>query len=422
MGDRKRIVVTGIGVIVPNGIGKESFWKSCREGLSGIKLITRFNTEGYSCKIAGEIRDFDPLDYMNTKEFKRSDRFSQLAVACAKLAVEDARLNLEKVSRDRVGVYFGTAIGGMPFAERQHEIFLEKGLGKVSPFLAEALFPGAGSCKIAIALNVKGVNNTLSTGCTAATDAIGQALDALRNGRADVIIAGGAEDPLAPITFGSFCIIKALTTGNGDPAKATKPFDLKRNGFALSEGAGVLVLETLDHALKRDALIYAELVGYGCSCDANHMVQPSPEGVELANAIRLGLEDANVVPEEVDYINAHGTSTLLNDVAETRALKNVFGDLAYCIPVSSIKSSVGHTWGASGAVEAIACVLAIRDQFIPPTINYETADPECDLDYVPNKGRHANVNVVISNNASFGGKNAVLVIRKFKEDYGVSSG
>jgi 3-oxoacyl-[acyl-carrier-protein] synthase II len=412
---KKRIVITGMGVLAPNGIGKETFWQSCKEGRSGIKPITRFDTEGYNSTIAGEIRDFDPLDYMNTKQMKRSDRFSQLAVACAQQAVEDAQLDLDKVSRDRVGVYFGTAIGGMPFAEKQHEIFLEKGLGRVSPFLAEALFPGAGSCKIAISLNLKGVNNTLSTGCTAATDAIGEALDALRSGRADVIIAGGAEDPLAPITFGSFCIIKALTTGNGDPAKATKPFDLKRNGFALSEGAGVLVLETLDHALKRDAMIYAELAGYGCSCDANHMVQPSPDGAELANAIRLGLQDSGIVPEEVDYINAHGTSTRLNDAAETKAIKNVFGDLSYHIPVSSIKSSVGHTWGGSGAVEAIASILAIRDQFIPPTINYEIADPECDLDYVPNKGRQADVNVVISNNASFGGKNAVLVIRKFQD-------
>ena len=412
---KKRVVITGLGVFAPNGIGKETFWQSCKEGRSGIKPITRFSTEGYNCTIAGEIRDFDPLDYMNTKQMKRSDRFSQLSVACAQQAVEDAQLNFDKVARDRVGVFFGTAIGGMPFAERQHEIFLEKGLGRVSPFLAEALFPGAGSCKIAIALKVKGVNNTLSTGCTAGTDAIGQALDALRNGRADVIIAGGAEDPLAPITFGSFCIIKALTTGNGDPTKATKPFDYKRNGFALSEGAGALVLETLDHAHKRGAPIYAELAGYGCSCDANHMVQPSPDGAELANAIRLGLEDADLLPEEVDYINAHGTSTRLNDSAETKAIKNVFGELAYHIPVSSIKSSVGHTWGGSGGVEAVASILAIRDQFIPPTINYETADPECDLDYVPNKGRQVNIDVVISNNASFGGKNAVLVFRKFQE-------
>ena len=413
MEDRKRIVVTGLGVVAPNGIGKEVFWRSCKEGRSGIKLITRFNTEGYSSTIAGEIRDFDPLDYMNTKQVKRSDRFAQLAVASAHLAVEDAHLNLEKIPKHRVGVYFGSAMGGMPFAEMQHEIFLEKGLRRVSPFLAESLFPGAASCKIAIELNLKGINNTLSTGCTAGTDAIGQALDALRNGRADVILAGGTEDPLGPITFGSFCIIKALTTSNGDPGKATKPFDLKRNGFALSEGAGTLVLETLDHAIKRDARIYAELSGYGCSCDANHMVQPSPDGVELANAIKLALEDARVVPEEVDYVNAHGTSTALNDAAETKALKKAFGELAYCIPISSIKSTVGHTWGASGAVEAIASVLTIRDQFIPPTINYDTADPECDLDYVPNKGRHANVNVIISNNASFGGKNSVLVIKKF---------
>jgi len=411
---KKRVVVTGLGIIAPTGIGKEAFWQACKEGRSGIKQITRFNTEGYISKIAGEVHDFDPLDYMNSKKAKRSDRFTQFAVVSAKLAIDDAHLNLEKVSKERVGVFFGAAMGGMPFAEMQHQIFLEKGIRRVSPFLAESLFPGAASCKIAIEFGLKGINNTLSTGCTAGTDAIGQALDALRSGRADIIIAGGTEDTLGPLTFASFCIIKALTPSNGNPAKATKPFDLNRNGFALSEGSAALVLETLDHALKRDAHIYAELTGYGCSCDAYHMVQPSPEGAELARAIKLALDDDNILPEEVDYINAHGTSTVLNDAAETKAIKNVFGELAYFIPVSSIKSSVGHTWGASGAVEAIASILAIRDQFIPPTINYETADPECDLDYVPNKGRHAKVDVVISNNASFGGKNAVLVMKKFR--------
>lgn len=414
MEKKKRVVVTGLGIIVPNGIGKEAFWEACKLGKSGIKRITRFNAESYSCRIAGEITNFDPLDFMDAKAVKRSDRFSHLAVASSKMAVEDAELDLERIPNDRVGVYFGAAMGGMPFAEMQHEIFLEKGLGKVSPFLAESLFPGAAACKIAIALHVKGINNTLSTGCTASTDAIGQALDALRNGRADIIVAGGTEDPLGPITFGSFCIIKALTTSNDKPEKATKPFDLNRNGFALSEGSGTLILETLDHAVRRGAKIYAELAGYGCSCDANHMVRPSPDGAELASAIRLAISDAGMVPEEIDYINAHGTSTLLNDPAETNAIKNVFGELAYYIPVSSIKSTLGHTWGASGAVEAIASILAIQDQFIPPTINYETADPECDLDYVPNKGRHANINGVISNNSSFGGKNSVLVIRKFK--------
>jgi 3-oxoacyl-[acyl-carrier-protein] synthase II len=414
MDKKKRVVVTGIGIIAPTGIGKGEFWESCKLGRSGIKPITRFNAEGYSCRIAGEISGFDPLDFMDSKAAKRSDRFSHLAVASAKLAVEDAGLNLDSIPKDRVGVYFGAAMGGMPFAEMQHEIFLEKGLGRVSPFLAESLFPGAAACKIAIALNVKGINNTLSTGCTASTDAIGQALDALRIGRADIIIAGGTEDPLGPITFGSFCIIKALTTTNDKPEKATKPFDLNRNGFALSEGSGTLILETLDHAVRRGAHIYAELAGYGCSCDAGHMVRPSPDGAELAGAIRLAISDAGMVPEEIDYINAHGTSTLLNDPAETKAIKNVFGELAYYIPVSSIKSAVGHTWGASGAVEAIASILAIHDQFIPPTINYETADPACDLDYVPNKGRHADLNGVISNNASFGGKNSVLAIKKFR--------
>ena len=412
---KKRVVVTGLGIVAPTGIGKEAFWQACKEGRSGIKHITRFDTEGYISKIAGEVRDFDPLDYMNSKKVKRSDRFTQFAVVSSKLAVEDANLNLEKVCKERVGVFFGAAMGGMPFAEMQHQVFLEKGIRRVSPFLAESLFPGAASCHIAIELGAKGINNTLSTGCTSGTDAIGLALDTLRSGRADVIIAGGTEDTLGPLTFASFCIIKALTPSNGDPTTATKPFDLNRNGFAFSEGSGALVLETLDHALKRDAHIYAELVGYGCSCDAHHMVRPSPDGAELATAIRLALDDGDLLPEEVDYINAHGTSTSLNDVAETKAIKQVFGELAYLIPISSIKSSVGHTSGASGAVEAIASILTIQDQFIPPTINYETADPDCDLDYVPNKGRQAKVDVVISNNASFRGKNAVLVMKKYMQ-------
>ena len=416
---KRRVVITGLGIISPTGTGKETFWQACKEGRSGVKSITRFNTEGYSSKIAGEVRDFDPLDYMSPKKAKRSDRFTQFAIASAKMAIEDSHLNLEKVFKDRIGVFFGAAMGGMPFAEMQHSIFVEKGLKRVSPFLAESIFPGATSCQIAIELDLKGINNTISTGCSSGADAIGQALDALRSERADIIIAGGTEDPLGPLTFASFCVIKALTTSNGEPEKATKPFDLKRNGFALSEGAGALVLETLEHAEKRGAKIYAELAGYGCSCDAYHMVQPSPDGVELGNAIKHALNDAQIIPDDVDYINAHGTSTVLNDVAETKAIKSVFGELAYFIPISSIKSSIGHTWGAAGAVEAIASVLAIQDQFIPPTINYETADPECDLDYVPNKGRHARVDVIISNSASFGGKNSVLVIRKFQEDYGV---
>jgi 3-oxoacyl-[acyl-carrier-protein] synthase II len=410
---KTRVVITGLGVVAPTGIGKEAFWGACKEGRSGIRSISRFDTEGFPCKIGGEVRGFDPLDYMAPKQAKRSDRFSQFAIASAKMAVEDGGLDLQKTPKDRIGVYFGAAMGGMSFAEMQHSIFMEKGLKRVSPFLAETIFPGATSCHIAIDLGAKGINETISTGCSSGTDAIGQALDAIRNGRADIMIAGGTEDPLAPLTFASFCVIKALTTSNGEPEKATKPFDLNRNGFALSEGAGALVLESLDHAEKRGASIYAELAGYGCSCDAYHMVHPSPDGMELSTAMRLALEDANVRSEDVDYINAHGTSTVLGDAAETKAIKRVFGERAYHIPISSIKSGTGHVWGAAGALESIACVLAIQDRFIPPTTNYETPDPECDLDYVPNEGRAANLDLVVSNSSSFGGKNSVLVVSRF---------
>jgi 3-oxoacyl-[acyl-carrier-protein] synthase II len=409
------VVITGLGVVAPTGIGKSAFWDACKQGRSGIGPITRFDTDGYNSKIAGEVRDFDPLDYMAPKKAKRSDRFTHFAIASAKMAVEDARLDPEKLCKERIGVYFGTAMGGMPFAELQHSIFMEKGIGRVSPFLAETIFPGATSSHIAIEFDVRGVNGTISRGCSSGSEAIGQALDSIRIGRADAIIAGGTEDPLGPLTFGSFCIIKALATTNHEPQKATRPFDMNRNGFALSEGAGTLILESLEHAEKRGARIYAELKGYGCSCDAYHMVHPGPDGTELGNAMKLALRDANLGPEEVDYINAHGTATVLNDIAETKAIKQVFGERAYRIPISSIKSSVGHTWGAAGAVESIASVLAIHDRFIPPTINYETRDPECDLDYVPNEGRTADLNLVVSNSSSFGGKNSVLVISRFED-------
>jgi 3-oxoacyl-[acyl-carrier-protein] synthase II len=417
MGDRRRVVITGLGVIAPTGIGKDVFWQSCKEGKSGIKPITRFNPEGYDCRIAGEINNFDPLDYMDPKKAKRSDRFAHFAIASARMAISDAQLNLDKIEKDRVGVFYGAAMGGMPYAENQHVIFMEKGIKRVSPYLAETIFPGAASCHIGLEFGFRGVNGTLSTGCSSGTDAIGHALDAIRCGRADIIIAGGTEDPLGPLTFASFVVIRALTRSNDEPEKATKPFDLNRDGFALSEGAGSLVLEELGHAIKRGAKIYAEIGGYGSSCDAYHMVQPSPDGSGMSVAIKSALRDADITTDEVDFIKAHGTSTTLNDVSETRAIKTAFGERAYHIPVSSIKSGLGHTWGASGAIEAAACTMAIQDQFLPPTINYETPDPQCDLDYVPNKGRAASVEVVITNSASFGGKNSSLLIRKYYDTY-----
>lgn len=417
MNNGRRVVVTGLGVIAPTGIGKDAFWQSCRDGRSGIRTITRFNSDGYDCKIAGEVDNFDPLDYMDPKKAKRSDRFAHFAIASAQMAISDAQLNLDKIEKDRVGVFYGAAMGGMPYAEMQHVIFMEKGLKRVSPYLAETIFPGAASCHIALEFGLRGINVTLSTGCSSGTDAIGHALDAIRSGRADIIIAGGTEDPLGPLTFASFVVIRALTRANDEPEKATKPFDLKRDGFALSEGAGCLVLEDLGHALKRGAKIYGEIAGYSSSCDAFHMVQPSPDGVGMSIAIKSAMRDAEITISDVDLIKAHGTSTTLNDVSETKAIKTVFGERAYRTPICSIKSSLGHTWGASGAIEAVACIMAIQDQFIPPTINYETPDPECDLDYVPNKGRYTRVEVVVSNSASFGGKNSSLVIRKYENHY-----
>jgi 3-oxoacyl-[acyl-carrier-protein] synthase II len=410
---KKRVVITGLGVTAPIGIGKDDFWNSLKMGKSGIEKITRFDTSGYPCQVAGEINDFDTANFFNSKTARRMDRFSQLSVACAQMAIEDAGIEIGNGALENAGVVVSSAMGGIPMAEDQHSLFLEKGLKRVSPYLAISIFSGAASSQISISLGIKGCGNTIGGGCTAGTDAVGYAFEIIRNGEVSMVLAGGAEAPLAPLTFGAFCVIHALSTINGNPARASRPFDAERNGFVMSEGAGIMVLEELEHALKRGAHIYAEVVGYATTHDSFNMVQPSPIAEGAAEAVKIGLKNAGILPDKIDYINAHGTSTQVNDKVETIMIKEVFGERAYSIPISATKSMIGHAIGASGAIEIIATILSIENQFLHPTINYEYPDPECDLDYVPNVGRPTEINFAISNSFGFGGKNSVLILKKF---------
>lgn len=340
-------------------------------------------------------------------------KFAQFAVACTRMALDDANLKICENNSDRIGIAIGSALGGIPAAEGQHNIFLEKGIKRVDPLLALKIFTGASTSQVSIEFGIHGNSNTIGGGCAVGIDNIGYAFYAIRNNLADSMITGGVEASLSPLTIGAFCLIGALSTKNGDPTKASRPFDKERDGFVMSEGAGILILENLENALKRGASIYAEVLGYGTTNDAYHMVQPSPNGEKAKKAIQLALQDAGLKPSDIDYVNAHGTSTPLNDKIETKIIKEIFGEYAYKIPISSIKSMIGHTVGASGSIEAIASALTIKHQFIPPTINYEFPDPECDLDYVPNEGRKALINTVLSNAFSFGGKNSAIIIRSF---------
>ena len=416
---RRRVVITGLGVIASNGIGKDAFWQALKEGKSGIKRITSFDVSSYPCQIAGEVHGFDPLDYMSPKSAKRMDRFAQFAVATAKMAIKDSGLTISHNNNTSIGIVFASAVGGAIFGEHQYGIAMEKGFQRISPYLAISLFPGAASAQIAIEFGVTGYNCTLSTACSAGGDAIGHAFHGIRNNLADAIISGGADCPIGPVTIGSFSIINALSTKrNNEPWRASRPFDRERDGFVMSEGAGAVILEELSHALDRGAHIYAEILGYGTTCDAFHMTQPLPDGAGTVRAIQIALQDAHIKPEEVDYINAHGSSTPINDGHETKVYKKVFGEHAYKIPLSANKSMTGHSLGAAPAIEFVASVLTMQNQFLPPTINQEHPDPECDLDYVPNKGRNAKVLTILSNSLGFGGKNVALVIRKFEDKTG----
>jgi 3-oxoacyl-[acyl-carrier-protein] synthase II len=413
LSNNKRVVITGLGVISPVGNNIETFWDSLVQGKSGIGEITYFDTTGYTTRIAGQVKDFDPTAFLDKKEARRMDRYSQFAMAAAKMAVEDAGLDIEKEDGNRVGVILGSGIGGVATMEEQKQILLEKGPGRISPFFVPMMISNMAAGHISIAFRAYGINETIVTACASGTNAIGDAFKAIQRGVADIIFTGGTEAPITPLSVAGFCAMKALSTRNEEPTKASRPFDKNRDGFVMGEGAGILVLESLEHAQKRGAKIYAEIVGYGSTADAHHITAPAPEGEGAAMCMSEALKDAGLKPEDVDYINAHGTSTDLNDKGETMAIRRVFGDHAEKLAVSSTKSVTGHLLGAAGAVEAIASCLAIKNGVIPPTINYETPDPECDLDYVPNTAREREVKVALSNSLGFGGHNATIAFKKF---------
>ena len=411
--NKRRVVITGMGVVASNGIGLNKFWDSLVNGRSGIGKITHFDASSYPSQIAGEVLDFDPTEYMSPKSARRMDRFAQFSVAGTRMALDDAGIEISEKNSERIGISLGSALGGIPCAEAQHSIFLEKGLNRVDPLIAIKIFSGASTSQVSIEFGIMGHSNTIGGACAAGTDSVGYAFNAIKNNLADMMIAGGAEAPIVPLTFGAFCLIGALSTRNGDPTRASRPFDKERDGFVMSEGAGVLILENLESALERGASIYAEVLSYGTTNDAYHMVQPQPTGGQAIKAIELAIQYANIKPTEGDYINAHGTSTPLNDKFETEIIKKLFGEHAYQIPISATKSMIGHSLGAAGSIELIASVLSIKKQFIHPTINYEFPDPECDLDYVPNRGKRASVNTVLKNSYGFGGKNSSIIIRRF---------
>ncbi|MGE0057228.1 MAG: beta-ketoacyl-ACP synthase II [Dehalococcoidia bacterium] len=408
-----RVVITGMGGLTPLGNNVETFWQGCLDGRSGIDLITLTDTTNYDVKVDGEVRGFDPRDYLEYKEARRMARFSQFAVATARMALKDSGLNLDDEDRERIGVLIGTGIGGYPDTDQAVRTIVEKGGNRLDPFYMSKTLPNIAAAHVAMQLQLKGYNNTVSTACAAGTQAIGDALNILRLGRADVMFAGGAEAGITELGLAAFDIMRALS--HGTDSTASKPFDANRDGFVCAEGSGMFVLETLEHAQKRGARILCELAGYGATSDAYHVVAPCVDGEGAARAMKMAVYDAGLTLEDVDYINAHGTSTPANDAAETAGIKGLFGERAYQIPISSTKSMVGHALGASGAIESLACIKAIETGIVPPTINYSTADPDCDLDYVPNKARNVGeVKAVLKNSFGFGGQNACLLFKKFE--------
>lgn len=411
---KKRVVITGLSAITPLGNNKDLFWQALLEGRSGIGPITRFDASPYPTRIAGEVKDFDPSLYMDRKEAKRMDRFTQYAVACSKMAIEDAQIDLQNLSLDQTGVVLGSGIGGLETLEETARVLHEKGPGRISPFFVPMMISNMAAGQVAIALGVSGPNITVVSACASATNAIGESFKMIARGAAEVVITGGVEASVTPLALAGFCSMKALSTRNDEPQRASRPFDAERDGFVMGEGGGVLILESLEHAQKRGATIYAEVLGYGSTDDAYHITAPHPEAVGMAGAMKKAVADAGLKPEDVDYINAHGTSTDLNDKLETKAIKAVFGDHAAKIAISSTKSMTGHLLGAAGGIEMVASALSVLNDIVHPTINYENPDPECDLDYVPNKSREKKVNYALSNSFGFGGHNATVLIGKFK--------
>jgi 3-oxoacyl-[acyl-carrier-protein] synthase II len=410
---RKRVVVTGMGLVIPTGIGVQTAWKNICEGRSGVGRLTRFNPNGFETKIAAEVKGFNPEAYIEKKEIKKMDLFIQYALAATKEALEDSGLKIIPENCEQIGVIVGTGLGGLPSLEKYHQILLEKGPSRVSPFFIPMLIANMASGQIAIQFGVKGINSCLVTACATGAHCIGDAFRAILYGDAEAVIAGGTEANISPLTIAGFNSMKALSTRNDEPERACRPFEKNRDGFVVGEGAGIVILEELEFAFKRGARIYAELVGFGYTGDAYHITAPPPDGDGAIRCMRMAINDAGLKPEEIDYINAHGTSTPLNDATETQAIKKVFGEHAPKIPISATKSMTGHLLGAAGSTEAIFTILTIRDGIIPPTINYDEPDPECDLDYVPNVARRQPVNTAISNAFGFGGTNATLVLKKF---------
>jgi len=409
----RRVVVTGVGLVSPLGIGREETWSGVLAGKSGAGPITHFDTTGFPVTIAAEVKGFDPLLYVEKKEVKKMGLFIQFAMAAAQFAIEHANLNITPDIADRTGVYIGSGIGGFDVIEREHTALMQGGPRKISPFFIPAAIANLASGSVSIRWGAKGPNSATCTACSSSAHALGDSFRLIQRGDADVMISGGAEGAITPMGVGGFASMRALSTRNEEPEKASRPFDRDRDGFVVGEGAGILILEELGFALRRGVPIWAEVVGYGMTGDAFHITQPSEDADGAMRAMRLTLADAKIGPEQVDYINAHGTSTPYNDRLETLAIKKVFGDHAYKVPVSSTKSMTGHLLGGAGGLEAGLSVLAIRDQVLPPTINYDNPDPDCDLDYVPNQARKAMVDHVLSNSFGFGGTNAVLLLKRY---------
>ncbi|MEX1253096.1 MAG: beta-ketoacyl-ACP synthase II [Dehalococcoidia bacterium] len=411
----RRVVITGMGAMTPLGTSVDKYWQGLQEGRSGVDWMTQVDTSGYPAKIGGEVTDFEPEQYLERKEARRMARFSQFAVAAADEAMQSAGIAPGDVDPETMGVLLGNGNGGFPNVEEAFRTMAEKGGMRVDPFFMLKMLPNMAASHLSMRFQAKAYNSTITTACAASTQAMGEALEVVRRGGAEVMITGGTEAGMCELGMAAFCVMKVLSSRNDDPTKASRPFDATRDGFVSAEGAGIFVIESLEHAKARGATILAELAGFGASSDAYHMVAPCADGEGAARCMRWALEDAGVAPEEVDYINAHGTSTQLNDASETRAIKAALGEHAYRVPISSTKSMIGHALGASGAIESIACVKTLQTGTIHPTINYEYPDPDCDLDYVPNVSRQVDVRVVLKNSFGFGGQNACLVYKRFED-------
>lgn len=409
---KRRVVVTGLGIISPIGCAVDIFWDNLIKGKSGIRPLTHFDASQYESRIAGEVKDFAPHPFISSKDARRMERFVQFGVTAAKNAIDDSGLDVSKEDPYEIGVLVGSGIGSLRIIEEQHKVILEKGPSRVTPFLIPMLIVNMAAGQISIMIGAKGPNLCTTTACASGSHAIGEAMRIVQYGDADVMIAGGTESCISALGIGGFCALKALSTRNNEPERASRPFDKERDGFVMAEGCGIVILEELEHAKKRNAKIYGEITGYGMTGDAYHMTAPDPEGGGAARCMANALKDANLKPEEISYINAHGTSTPLNDKIESLAIKKIFGNFAKKVAVSSTKSMLGHQLGAAGAVEFVICCLSMEKSIIPPTINYENPDPDCDLDYVPNKARHAKVNACLSNSLGFGGHNATLCVKK----------